>query len=175
MRRSCFLTIIIVGAALITSGASADTWVALAVSVSSNDWGDAYNYDSRAEAESVAMGLCRKFRTDCRIVLSGTNGWCVSMARGDTGSGWSRRADLKTAQSSALAECGKQSSSCKLVFSRCATSGTGYARCALLAGVLLFSYKYRSSDRGGFEMRNHLCQRWGWSNVNCSTLCAGAC
>jgi hypothetical protein len=171
------LLAIAIGAALLASDASAD-WVALAVSPSTGKAGAVYKANSRSVAESDALARCRELPgqpTDCSIVTTAHDGWCVSMAQAPDardGWGWSRQADIKAAKSDALARCSKQS--CNVSFAWCSTSDTNNSvtqdkpawRVCTCSGT-----KIVPVIGDGFQTQNLICTRGGWDNVSCSSVC----
>jgi hypothetical protein len=66
---------------------------AIAYSPSTLVWGTGLSTESSSVAEGRALGYCRQSTTagDCRVVLSGWNGWgalAVSWTNGPAGWGW---------------------------------------------------------------------------------------
>jgi hypothetical protein len=98
-----------------------EDWVALARSPTMHSWGLGYGSTSvtRAAAESAALAACARLKnaTDCTIVATATNGWCLALALGGPSWGWSRQNNLQSAQSDALARCNKDS--CKITEAWC--------------------------------------------------------
>jgi hypothetical protein len=113
MLQRLFALVILVGALLVTSDVSAN-YAAIAYSVSTGNWGGAWNYADLLSAEQAAYAGCNA--SDEKIVVNVHNGWCA-LARGDNGAwgaAWSTNSQAE-AEYSALVSCEQYGANSKIV------------------------------------------------------------
>jgi hypothetical protein len=87
-------------------------YAAIAVSESTLKVRYAWDFETQAEANSVALKLCNDFakQSDCRIAASNKNDVCIALAISGPGVAWAGAwgDDADTAHRYALEECRKQ-------------------------------------------------------------------
>jgi hypothetical protein len=113
MLQRLFASVIVVGALLATSTVSA-SYAVIAYSVSTGNWGGAYNYADLLSAEQAAYACCNA--SDEKIVVTVQNGWCA-LARGDNGAwgaAWSTTSQAD-ADYRALVTCEQYGANSKIV------------------------------------------------------------
>ena len=91
---------------------SNDMYGAISYSKSSDRCGTAYNYRSRAEAESKAMSECGE--SDCETKIWFKNGCGALATSSDRTAGWAWAGNRSSAERRALQECGKRGNKCKV-------------------------------------------------------------
>ena len=96
-----------------------NVWGAIATADDGN-YGQAWNYPSRAGAEAAALRECQKEGPNCIVRTSFTN--CAAVARGDDGAlGWAKYNYMDDAVNAAYEECNERSSGeCRLLIKICA-------------------------------------------------------
>lgn len=95
--------------------ARADYYGAIAYSPRSGAVGWSYDHPSRRRAERVAMGNCRGYAGDCRVVTYFVNA-CGAVARGSNGAwGADWGDDRYSAESNALEACYNHGDNCRVV------------------------------------------------------------
>jgi hypothetical protein len=95
-----------------------DCFAAIAYSRSTGNWGYSYNYPTLDGARRRALAQCKG--SDARVVIWAKNRYCA-LAVGKNGSGWATGVTAAQAGMKALAECGKQTTNCRIL--TCVYSG----------------------------------------------------
>jgi len=98
--------------------AAADVFGAIAYSKSTGKWGYSYDYSSREEAESAAVGNCD--RNDC-VVKSWFKNSCGALAKASNkalGYSWGAP-DRERAERIALSKCRERGSRCRIITWAC--------------------------------------------------------
>ena len=85
----------------------------------SNGWGEAWGYETRADAEQVALAGCQNNDSGCAVQVWSND--CVAFAAGPKGAaGWSWGASLNEARQKAIGFCESHSTCCTLMTAYCA-------------------------------------------------------
>ena len=97
---------------------------AIAVSADTLSFSAALDYQYSDEAESEALSGCAQHAGDCLVVLRFHNGACGALATGldsagKTAWGTAWAFNIRSAQKTALQECQKRVSGCKLKVAEC--------------------------------------------------------
>jgi hypothetical protein len=94
--------------------ADGDRYAAIAYSATTRRYGYAWDYDSLAKAQRVAVAGCKA--ADARPVTWAKNGWYCALAQGADGSyGSGSGPTAASARMAALSECRKHNNDCRVV------------------------------------------------------------
>jgi hypothetical protein len=100
----------------------ADQWGAIVVDRGTGEAGTVVNRDSKTEAINAAMHDCQiEGSPHCEVLLTYFN-QCAALAQGGGSSGIASNPTLDGAKAAALGFCGKDSTTCEVVYSACSVA-----------------------------------------------------
>ena len=99
--------------------AGSGTYFAAIAVGGANGWGEAWGYETRGDAEQVALAGCQQNDTGCAVQVWSND--CVAFATGPKGAaGWSWGTSINDARQKALGFCESNGACCTLMTAYCA-------------------------------------------------------